>query len=82
VADVLRAVTPQVVGALFAAGVGFLLRFTYLADASELARIFLLAVVCGVVYLTVTVGIFRVTKPLELAASLTGRFRARRGQPL
>jgi PST family polysaccharide transporter len=80
VADVVRAVAPQLVGALFAAGVGFMLRFTYLDDTSALARIFLLSVVCGIVYLAVTVGIFRVTKPLEVAASLGVRFWARRTQ--
>jgi PST family polysaccharide transporter len=79
VSDLMKAVTPQLVGALVAAGVGFLLRFAYLTDASALARILLLTVVCGIVYLAITVGVFRVTKPLEVAASLGGRVRVRRG---
>ena len=78
VSDVMKVVMPQLIGALLAAGVGFLLRFAYLADTPELARLCLLTLVCGIVYLVITVGVFRVTKPFEVVASLAGRLRARR----
>jgi len=70
VSCVIRVVGPQLAGALCAAVIGFLLRDTYLSDASVLARIVILAFICLVSYLIVTVGLFRLVKPLEVAGSL------------
>lgn len=70
VSRVFKVVGPQLVGALCAAVVGFLLRDIYLNDASVLGRIVILVVSCVVSYLIVTVGLFRLVRPLGVAASL------------
>ena len=69
-ADVLRAVGPQVIAALGAAAVGFLVGQTVLQDAPPLARVFALGILCSVVYLATMTLVFRMTQPLKVAASL------------
>lgn len=64
-----EAITPQFIGALCTALVGFGLR-TYLLDSSRTERIALLTMVCAISYLLITVGVFRVTKPIQVAARL------------
>lgn len=68
--DVIRVVGPQLVGALSCAAVGFALRFWVFMDLPRLARIPVLIMICGGVYLAIVVGIFRVTKPLDIARSV------------
>ena len=67
---VLRAVTPQLTGAISAAAVGWLLQLTVLAHWSSLVRIVSSAVLCACMYLLVVVGAFRRTEPLMVARSV------------
>ena len=71
--DVCKAVGPQVLTALGVAALGFALLHTVLVDTLPLVRLFVLSVVCGAVYLATMIFVFRMTKPLEVAASLVGR---------
>ena len=68
--EALKTVGPQVVTALGSAGVGFLVSHTLLQGTSPLVRLLVLAVLCGVVYLATMTLVFRMTKPLIVAASL------------
>ena len=68
--DVLRAVGPQMTGALIAVTAGFLVQFEFLAGVSPLLRIFASGLVCLLTYLAVVAGIFRITAPLQLAFSV------------
>jgi PST family polysaccharide transporter len=70
----LKVVGPQLVGSVCAAGVGFLLRFTYLADTPVIARFTILVFACAASYLLVTVGLFRIVKPLKVVRSLVSEF--------
>jgi PST family polysaccharide transporter len=66
----LKTVGPQIGTALGSAGVGFLVGHTLLQETSPLARLLILSVLCGGIYLaTMTLG-FRITRPLVVAASL------------
>ena len=76
--DVLRAVGPQMVAALSAAAIGIVVQEVWLADLSRLARIVVSASICLAAYLLVAVGLFRITRPLQLAASLLHDFSATR----
>lgn len=73
VADVLKAVGPQVITALGTAAVGFLLLHTVFVDTLPLVRLLVLSVLCGAVYLATMVFGFRMTRPLAIAASLIRR---------
>jgi PST family polysaccharide transporter len=68
--DVVAAVGRQMTGAVAAAGVGFLLRFTVFADMGSLERTLALTVAYTVVYLGIVVGVFGVWTPITLALSL------------
>ncbi len=68
--DVLRAVGPQLAAALSTVAIGFTVQRLFLDDYSQLARFVLSVLICVVVYLTLAVGIFKVTRPLQLAFSL------------
>ena len=70
VSHVFQAIGPQLMGAMLAMGSGMILRFMYLSDFPVIARMLILVTVCGTVYLTITIGFFRVTEPLNLAKSL------------
>ena len=70
VRDVLKTVGPQVVTALGAAAVAMLVRHTLLQDMAPLARLIVLGVLCGAVYLAVMTLGFRITRPLTVAISL------------
>src|SRR5271163_2744444 len=69
-AVVIRAVGPQLIGAISAAAVGTWLQMTILAHYSSLVRIVLSASFCACIYLTVVVGLFRRTEPLRVARSV------------
>jgi PST family polysaccharide transporter len=69
-----KAVGPQLIGSLCAAGVGFLLRFRFLADISMMDRVAILIFACAATYLLVTVGLFKVVNPLVVARSLCSEF--------
>ncbi|HVX58058.1 MAG TPA: oligosaccharide flippase family protein, partial [Candidatus Saccharimonadales bacterium] len=66
---VIRAVGPQLIGAIGAAAAGWLLQTTALAGYSDLVRILLSGGFCTGVYLAVVVGLFRLVEPIRLAYS-------------
>ena len=73
---VIRAVGPQLIGAISAAAAGWLLQTTGIAHWPSLLRIFVSAAFCAGIYLGVVVGLFRRTEPIKLARSLVQeRFR-------
>jgi polysaccharide transporter, PST family len=67
---VLRAVGPQLIGAISAAAAGTWLEMTVLAHCSSLVRLVLSASFCACIYLGVVVGLFRRTEPLRVARSV------------
>ena len=78
-AVVLRAVGPQLIGAICAAAGGSWLQMTLLAHSSSLVRVVLSASVCACIYLGVVVGVFRLTEPMRVARSVVqGRLRGSR----
>lgn len=80
VRDVLSAVGPQTAAGLIAAAFGLVVQYLFLADFSALTRFFVSAAISLATYLAVVVGVFRVTGPLQLAASMLrdfGRMRSR-----
>jgi PST family polysaccharide transporter len=68
--DVIRAVGPQVIGALAGAGVGFVVRAWLLTGISAIERMTVLVLVYVTVYLFMVVGVFRLTGPLGICLSL------------
>ena len=73
-ASVIKTVGPQLAGSLCSAVAGFWIRDTFLTGDSRLVRIVTLALTCTVLYLLVVVGLFRVTRPLQIARSAVGAF--------
>ncbi len=74
VRDLMRAVGPPLIGVLVAEAVGFTLRVYYLSDSPPLQRMAALVVACVIAYTLITVGIFKVTKPIEVAKRLLRDF--------
>jgi PST family polysaccharide transporter len=74
VKDVLSVVGPQTAAGLSAVAFGLIVQQVFLVDFSQLTRFFVSATICLAIYLTVAVGIFRVTGPLQLAFSLLRDF--------
>lgn len=72
--ELLPAITPPLIGALVAEGVGFTLRIYYFSDLPAIQRMTLLSVACVTAYGLITVGIFRMTKPIEIARRLLSDF--------
>jgi PST family polysaccharide transporter len=72
--DVLGAVGPQIVAALITVGVGLTAQQLYLADYSHLTRFMVSIPICLAVYLTIAVGVFRVTGPIQIGLSLLRDF--------
>ncbi len=68
--DVVKAVGPQLVSALVSAGIGFCIRDVLLAESSRVLRVSVLIVFCLLAYSFLSIGIFRVEKPLLVAKSL------------
>jgi len=67
---VIRAVGPELIGAISTAALGTWLRMTIFASCSSLERIVLAVVCCIAIYMIVVVGIFRRTEPLRVARSV------------
>jgi PST family polysaccharide transporter len=80
VKDVLSVVGPQTAAALSAVALGFVVQQVFLVDFSQLARFFVSVPICLAIYLTVAVGIFKVTRPLQLAMSLLRDLDSMRSQ--
>jgi O-antigen/teichoic acid export membrane protein len=67
---VMRAVGPQLIGAISIVAAGWCLNMTILADYSSLTRILLSGVFCACLYLAVVVGLFRLVEPVRVAGSI------------
>src|SRR6266849_3128720 len=67
---VIRAVGPQLIGAISAAAGGWGLQATILTDFSSFVRIFLSAGFCICISLVIVVGLFRLTEPIRVAGSI------------
>jgi PST family polysaccharide transporter len=67
---VIRAVGPQLIGAVSAAAAGSWLQITVLAHCSSLVRIASSLSVCACIYLVIVVGLFRLSEPLRVARSI------------
>jgi PST family polysaccharide transporter len=76
--DVLAAIGPQVVGAVIAALLGIWLQAHVLAGMPILVRLVLCPAFCVAAYLLVVVRVFKVSRPLELVASMAGHIIAKR----
>jgi O-antigen/teichoic acid export membrane protein len=67
---VIRAVGPQLIGAISTAAAGWWLQTTILADYSSFVRIFLSGGFCICIYLAIAVGLFRLSEPIKVAGSI------------
>jgi len=72
--DVLRAVGPQTLAALSTVVIGYMMQRALLADLPQLTRFLVAVPICLAVYLSLIVGIFRVTAPIHLVFSLLRDF--------
>jgi O-antigen/teichoic acid export membrane protein len=67
---VIRAVGPQLIGAISTAAAGWWLQTTALTHCSSFARIFLSTGFCISIYLLIVVGLLRLTEPITVASRL------------
>jgi PST family polysaccharide transporter len=67
---VIRAVGPQLIGAVSTAATGWWLQTTALTDCSSFVRILLSTVFCICLYLIIVVGLFRIIDPIRVAGTL------------
>jgi O-antigen/teichoic acid export membrane protein len=67
---VIRAVGPQLIGAISAAAAGWWLQTTVLTGYSSFVRILLSGGFCICLYLAVVVGLFRLVEPIKVARSV------------
>ena len=72
--DVIRVVGPQMAAALCSAGIGCWIQHAFFAEYSRIVRIVLSMVSCWGVYLSIVIGLFRVTVPLQVTMSLLREF--------
>lgn len=72
--ELIPAIGPPLIGALIAEAVGFTLQTYYLSALPSFQRMTALVVVCVVVYMLVTIGMFRMTKPIKVAKRLLSDF--------
>lgn len=78
-AVVIRAVGPQLTGAIAAAAGGTWLQMAVLGHLPSLARIIVSTTLCACIYLAIVVGLFRRYEPLRVARSVVqGRFSGKR----
>jgi O-antigen/teichoic acid export membrane protein len=76
---VIRAVGPQLVGAISATAGGWLLQMSVLAHWPSVLRIASSAAFCACLYLIVVVGLFRLTEPMRVARlAVQDRLRSNR----
>jgi polysaccharide transporter, PST family len=74
VRELMPAIGPPLIGALVAEAAGFTLRIYYLSDSPPFQRMAALVVVCVIGYMMITIGIFRMTKPISVAKRLLQDF--------
>jgi PST family polysaccharide transporter len=67
---VMRAVGPQLIGAIGTAAGGWWLQTTALTGLSSYVRILLSAGFCACIYLIIVVGLFRLTAPIKVAGRI------------
>jgi O-antigen/teichoic acid export membrane protein len=67
---VIRAVGPQLIGAISTAAGGWWLQTTALTHFSSFVRIFLSTGFCISIYLIIVVGLFRLTEPIKVAGTV------------
>jgi PST family polysaccharide transporter len=67
---VIRAVGPQLIGAISTAAGGWWLQTTALTNCSGFVRIFLSTGFCICIYLIIVVGLFRLTEPIKVAGTV------------
>lgn len=67
---VVRAVGPQLVGAIITVAGGWWLQTTALTETPSFVRILVSAGFCTCVYLIVVVGLFRLTEPMKIATKV------------
>jgi PST family polysaccharide transporter len=67
---VIRAVGPQLIGAISTAAGGWCMQTIALTNCSSLVRIFLSTGFCISIYLIIVVGMFRLTEPIRLARTV------------
>lgn len=70
VALLIRAIGPQFIGAIGAAALGWWLQTVALVGFPSVVRIVLSAGFCACIYLVLVVGVFRLTGPIKIAASV------------
>ena len=75
---VMRAVGPQLIGAISIVAAGWYLQMTVLTGYSSLIRILLSGVFCACLYLAVVVGLFRLAEPVRVAGSIAQDLLRRR----
>src|SRR5262249_48620281 len=66
---VVRAVGPQLIGAIIILAAGWCLQITVLSGYSGFVRILLSGAFCTSLYLAIVVGLFRLTEPIKVASS-------------
>jgi PST family polysaccharide transporter len=67
---VIRAVGPQLIGAVSTAAAGWWLQTTALTDCSSFVRILLSSSFCACMYLIIVVGLFRLTEPIKVGGKV------------
>jgi O-antigen/teichoic acid export membrane protein len=75
---VIRAVSPQLIGAISILAAGWGLQATILAGYPGLIRILLSGASCACLYLAMVVGLFRLTEPIRVAGSIVQDLLRRR----
>jgi O-antigen/teichoic acid export membrane protein len=78
-ASAFQTVKRQLVGAILTAVVGWLLQWTFLSDFSSLSRILLSVGFCALFYLSLVVGLFRLTEPIKVASHILSNYLPTRG---
>jgi hypothetical protein len=66
----MRAVAPQLIGALATAAAGWLLQMTVSSHWPSLLRIVSSAAACTAIYLVIVVGLFGLREPIRVARSV------------
>jgi PST family polysaccharide transporter len=67
---VIRAVGPQLIGAVSAVVLGWWLQAAFLGDYSGFIRILVSGGLCACIYLAIVVGLFRLSEPIRVAGRI------------
>ena len=69
---VVRAVAPQLIGAICTAALGWWLQTALLTDYSGFVRVVVSGLFCSSIYLAMVVGLFRLDEPIRVAGAMAG----------